>query len=102
MPVGLLVTVPLPVPALFTVTVEVSRLNVAVTVCAADIVTVQLPRPLHAPLHPVKAEPTAELAVRVTIVPLEYEEEQVAPQLTPAGLLVTVPAPVPALLTVRE
>jgi hypothetical protein len=39
--------------------------------------------------------------VRVTEVPLESVTLQVAPQLMPAGLLVTVPVPVPALATVR-
>src|SRR5206468_6756942 len=53
------------------------------------------------PLQPVKVEPAAGLAVRVTAVPLAKLAEQVAPQLSPAGLLVTVPLPVPALLTVR-
>lgn len=63
-------TVPLPVPALLMVSVEVRRLKVAVTARAADIVTVQLPVPLHAPLQPLKAEPVAEEAVSVTTVPL--------------------------------
>src|SRR5207244_11658166 len=61
-----------------------------------------VPAPLHPPpLQPVKAEPAAGLAVRVTAVPLAKLAEQVATQVIPAGLLVTVPLPVPALLTVR-
>jgi hypothetical protein len=38
--------------------------------------------------------------VRVTLVPLEKSALQVAPQLIPAGALVTVPVPEPAGVTV--
>jgi hypothetical protein len=48
----------------------------------------------------VKAEPALGVAVSVTTVPLTKSAAHVAPQLIPAGLLVTVPAPVPARLTV--
>ena len=98
---GLLVTVPDPVPAGVTVSAKVGA-KVAVTVVAAESVTTHVPVPLHPPpLQPVKVEPAAGLAVRVTAVPLAKLAEQVAPQLIPAGLLVTVPLPVPVLLTVR-
>src|SRR2546428_11284781 len=53
------------------------------------------------PLQPVKVEPAAGVAVSVTAVPLVKLAEQVAPQLMPAGELVTVPLPVPAGVTVR-
>src|SRR5207247_5523256 len=53
------------------------------------------------PLQPVKVEPAAGMALRVTTVPLAKLAEQVAPQLMPAGALVTVPLPVPAGVTVR-
>ena len=46
-------------------------------------------------------EPAAGAAVKVTM-PAESDAEHVAPQLMPAGVLVTVPAPVPDLLTVSE
>ena len=70
-PAGALVTVPLPVPALFTVRAKVDTPKVAVTVVAADIVTVQEPAPEQPPpLQPVKIEPDAGVAVSVTAVPL--------------------------------
>src|SRR2546425_11646210 len=74
--------------------------KVAVTACAALIVTLQAPVPVQLPLQPVKVEPAAGAAVKVTAVPLVNEAEQVAPQEMPAGALVTVPLPAPALGTV--
>jgi hypothetical protein len=45
--------------------------KLAVTACAALIVTTQVPVPLHpAPLQPVNADPLAGTAVKVTGVPL--------------------------------
>jgi hypothetical protein len=52
------------------------------------------------PLQPAKVEPEAGVAVSVTVVPLLNAAEQVLPQLIPAGLLVTVPFPVPLLVVV--
>ncbi|HTX52057.1 MAG TPA: hypothetical protein VMD08_01505 [Candidatus Baltobacteraceae bacterium] len=101
-PAGLLVTVPVPVPASVTVKGYVIWVKVAVTFWTALMVTVQGPVPLHPPpLQPVKVDPPLGVAVRVTIVPLAKPALQVAPQLIPAGLLVTVPLPLPLLLTVR-
>src|SRR6266581_4777681 len=101
-PTGALVTVPLPVPALLTVSVNVWSVNVVVTVVAAESVTVQAPVPEQPPpLQPVKVEPAAGVAVNVTAVPLVKLAAQVAPQLIPAGALVTVPLPVPAGVTVK-
>jgi hypothetical protein len=71
MPAGLEVTVPDPVPALLTVRLRVSVavvLNVAVTLRAWLMATVQPPVPLHAPLQPAKVEPEAAVAVSVTLV----------------------------------
>lgn len=95
-PVGTLVTVPLPVPAGVTVRGNVPRVNVAVTVSAEFIVTEQVPVPLQAPLQPANADPLAGTAVSVTGVPLAKSAVQVCVQLIPDGLLVTVPVPVPA------
>jgi hypothetical protein len=98
MPAGELVTVP--EPSLVTVSAKDGRAKVAVTSRAALIVTVQVLVPVQAPLKPVKIDPAVGEAVRVTTVPLANGAEQVAPQETPAGELVTVPLPLPALVTV--
>src|SRR5438067_1517807 len=101
MPTGALVTVPLPVPAGVTVRVKVCSVKVAVTVVPAETVTTHVPVPEQPPpLQPLKVEPAAGVAVSVTAVPLAKLAEQVTPQLMPTGALVTVPLPVPALLTV--
>src|SRR5207249_517510 len=82
MPVGALVTVPVPAPAVLTVSANEDCMKVAVTVVAAFSVTAQVPVPEQPPpLHPVNAE-------------------QAAAHEMPAGALVTVPVPAPALLTV--
>src|SRR5438046_6701741 len=102
MPAGELVTVPLPVPAGVTVRVKVCSVKVAVTVVPAESVTTHVPVPEQPPpLQPVNAEPAAGAAVNVTAVPLIKLAEHVAPQVIPAGALVTVPLPVPAGVTVR-
>jgi hypothetical protein len=76
-------------------------LNVAVTVVFAVIVTEQAAVPVQAPDHPAKVDPAAGVAVRLTVAPLSKFAEQLVPQLIPEGVLVTVPAPVPAGVTVR-
>ncbi len=76
--------------------------KVAVIDVSAVMVIVQVLVPVHPPPdQPEKIEPVSAVAVRVTDVPLLYASEQSVPQLTPAGLEVTVPPPVPALVTVR-
>src|SRR5437899_10582162 len=72
----------------------------AVTARAALIVTVQAPVPVQLPLQPLKVEPAAGAAVKVTMVPMANAAEQVAPQEMPAGVLVTVPLPTPVFVTV--
>jgi len=76
-------------------------LKVAVTALAALMVTEHVPVPVQAPDQLAKVEPVPAAAVNVTTVPLEKLALQVAPQLIPAGLLVTVPVPVPAFVTVN-
>jgi hypothetical protein len=102
-PAGALVTVPVPVPAFVTVKVKfvVLSANVAVTLVAAASVTTHVPVPEHGALQPLKVDPVAGAAVKVTCVPLANGAAHVAPQLIPAGALVTVPVPVPALVTVK-
>ena len=102
-PLGLLVTLPDPVPANVTESAKVvtAVLNVAVTDLAALIVTLQVPVPLQAPLQPAKVDPAAAAAVKVTTVPLLKFALQVLGQVIPLGLLVTLPLPVPAKVTER-
>jgi hypothetical protein len=75
-------------------------LNVAVTDCALDNVTEHAPVPVHAPPHPPNVLDASGVAVRLTTVPLLNEDEHVLPQLIPVGFDVTVPPPIPFLVTV--
>lgn len=94
-PLGLLVTVPVPAPEVVTVrTAEVPALKVAVTEMAPFIVTWQLPAPAHPPpLQPENSDPDPADAVSVTTVLLAKLALQVPGQLIPVGLLVTFPDP---------
>jgi len=87
------------------VTGEFPLLNVAVTLAAALTVTVQVPVPGHpvTPLQPANVDPSEANAVSVTAVPLGKPAEHVVAggQTIPAGLLVTVPDPVPGSVTVK-
>jgi hypothetical protein len=98
-PPGVVVAVVVPPDGTVTTT-PVGELNVAVTAVAAVIVTVQVPVPSHGALQPVNVDPVAGVAVNVTWVPLAKLAEQVGMQLMPAGVLVTVPVPLPASVTV--
>lgn len=101
-PAGVLVTAPAPVPTLFTVSwMGAIVLKVAVTDVAAfrEMVQVVLV-PLQPPDHAANLEPDLAAAVSLTDVPAVNFAAHVLPQLTPEGLVVTVPAPLPALFTV--
>ena len=64
--------------------------------------TVHAPAPVQAPLHPVNVEPAAGAALKLTEAPLLKVALHVVPQLIPGGLLVTVPEPAPARVTVID
>jgi hypothetical protein len=72
----------------------------AVTTTRVFPLTVHGAVPAQPPLQPVKAAPDAAVAVRVTMLLVGKLAEHVAPHVMPAGLLVTVPVPVPAFATV--
>ena len=74
--------------------------NVAVTEVALVNVTLQVLVPVEAQDQPANVEVALGAAVSVTMVPLVKVALHVGPQLMPAGLLVTLPPPVPALWTV--
>ena len=101
MPVGLEVTVPEPVPDLVTEREYTEAVKVAVQFLVPVMVT-EPSLQSASPLQLENVEPALGEAVRVTLVPELYGSEQSAPQLMPAGADVTVPEPVPDLVTVRE
>jgi hypothetical protein len=101
-PAGLLLTEPFPDTVTVSVNVVVVE-NVTVTVRLLFIVTVHCLLSVETesqPLQLLTVEPLAGVAVRVTTVPRRNVAVQVVPQLIPGGSLVTVPLPVPALVTV--
>ena len=75
-------------------------MNVAVHLLSVTD-TVTVPEPVQSPLQPAKVDPAAGVGVRVTVVPEAKAAEQMVPQLIPAGEEVTVPEPVPLVVTVR-
>lgn len=108
-PAGLDVTVPVPVPALDTVSGNLVTVKFVITVASADIVIVHcvgLPE-TGVQLEPklVKLEFVSAVAAKVTVSPWvnwKLALAQVGPQEIPAGFDVTVPAPVPPLETVSQ
>ena len=93
-------TVPAPLPLLVTVSVYCGT-KFAVTVVSAVTVTTHVPVLfVHAPAQPVKREPDAAVAVNVTPVPMLYFSVQSVPHVMPVGELLTVPTPIPLLITV--
>src|SRR6185295_16304747 len=102
-----LVTVPVPVPTLLTVSRLVVKLAVAVR--SALIITLQLvPLATLQPLQAPKIEPASGTAVRLSVVPTAFADLQIEPQLIgtlvappPGALPVTVPLPAPVFTTVK-
>jgi hypothetical protein len=93
-------TLPVPVPFLLALSVYFDRLKVARTLVHESIGTVQVPVPLQIPLHPANVESRLALGVSVTAAPLGKSLLQVLPQLIPEGEDVTLPVPLPSLVTV--
>ena len=75
--------------------------KVAPTDLASVIATMQVPVPEHAPDQPENVYPLFAEAVRVTDVPELKLAEHVEPQLIMPSLLVTVPAPVSDVETIK-
>jgi hypothetical protein len=103
-PVGLLVTDPVPVPARVTVSMgcwTTIAENWAITEVWEVSVTTHEFIPEHPPDQPVKIDPDAGVAVRLTFVPEVKFAVQVDPQLIPEGLLLIIPVPVPLDVTLN-
>src|SRR3954447_21135029 len=75
--------------------------KVAVRLWASESCTLQVLVPPQAPAQPLKVEPGAALALRVSFLPARTWGEQLAAQSIPAALLLTEPAPVPAIAIAR-
>jgi hypothetical protein len=90
-----------PEPIFVTDRVLGTAVKVAVTVFATFISTMQPPVPAQGPDQPPNVWPTDGVAIRETSVPASSVAEHVDPQLIQAGLEVTVPEPLPALVTVN-
>jgi hypothetical protein len=105
MPAGVDVIVPEPVPVRVMIRLKTGggdAAKLAVQIESALTTMVALANvPAQTPDQPVNVEPTAEVAVSVTVVPCATLELHTLPQATPAGVEFTVPVPVPARLTVR-
>src|SRR5512133_2153120 len=76
--------------------------NVAVTDFAASIVTSHAPLPVHAPVHSLNTKPASGVAARVTTLPTAKSKRHEVPHAIPPGALVTVPVPLPPVVTVRR
>jgi hypothetical protein len=103
-PVGLLVTEPLPVPARVTVSIYVvNKLNVAVQAMLALIVKLTSGLVVLQPIpdQPAKTEPVAGAALNFTAVPLMYTSLQSLPHAIPKGELLIVPLPDLATFSVK-
>src|SRR5512135_885034 len=98
-----MVTPSRPAPPALTVPemTKAMRVKAAVTVLFPFIVTGPgFAVPVRSPDQLSKLEPASGVAVKVTTVPSLKEAVQTGPQLIPNGEDTTVPAPVPALMTV--
>lgn len=101
MPDGALEMVPVPLPNLLTVKAWLMTSNCAVTLRAVDIDTLQVvPEVESHPDQLINVLLVSGAAVRITDASAEKLDEQLEPHVMPAGLLLTTPDPMPALVTV--
>lgn len=94
MPVGVLLTTPLPAPAELMDNANCgggAGTKLATTFWLELRVTLQPPLPVQLPLHPAKIYPLAGLTTRAIGVPETKELVQTIPQLIPSGLLLIEP-----------
>src|SRR5438128_706518 len=82
-----------------TCAIRVSK--IAPTLFAAFIVTEHPADPVHVPLQPTKVDAESGNAASATLVPSAKSAVQAVPQSMPPGVLLTVPPPEPAFVTVR-
>src|SRR5262249_14630480 len=82
------------------VTNKAAESNIAVQLLSPVMMTCLLAQSAI-PRQPVKMAPGAGIAVRVTTVPRSNTSLQSGSQVIPAGVLVTVPLPLPALVIVK-
>ena len=96
-------TVPEPVPDLVTLRTRVSSAKVAVTAFAELNLTTHSLAPLteSQPIQTTALEPVSAVPFSVTVAPSVYSAEHSVPQSMPAGVLATVPLPLPPLVTER-
>jgi hypothetical protein len=96
-----LVTVPDPAPAsaIVSVSLKGAGAKLAVTDMFPVNETIHGPAPKQAPLQPMNCDPLSGVAVSKTVLRAGREIEQLVPQSTPAGMLVTRPEVCPALDT---
>jgi hypothetical protein len=98
-PPTLLVIVPVPVPERDTFNPYEMSLNEAEQDLLAFIVT-EPSRQSAWPLQPVKVDPVAGIACKLTTVPVVKLAEHVLPQSIPAGELMILPLPLPTAVIV--
>jgi hypothetical protein len=93
-----------PEPCLLTVRSNAARANKAVVERDCDIVTVQVDEPAdwHELVQPMKFQPVAGTAVRLTVDPDRNEPVQVDAHSIPSGADNTVPAPGDETATVKD
>lgn len=96
---SLLVMLPFPLPARLAFSV-MPKTKFAVTDLFPSMVTEHAAVPVQEPLQPPNKEPASGFSPRFTTVPLKRVAEQTVPQLIARSDVMTVPEPLPVLVTV--